>query len=44
VLTEWGRVSLPASLGVETDPIDPQDFLYVILQYWDDLEEDFPEA
>ena len=39
-----GRVSLPASLGVETDPIDPQDFLYVILQYWDDLEEDFPRG
>ena len=31
------RVSLPARLGVEIDPIDPQDFLYVILQYWDEL-------
>ena len=38
------RVSLPAGLGVETEPIDPQDFLYVILQYWDDLAEDFPRG
>ncbi len=38
------RINLPAGLGVETDPIDPQDFLYVILQYWDDLAEDFPRG
>ncbi len=38
------RVSLPAGLGVERDPIDAQDFLYVILQYWDDLAKDFPRG
>ena len=38
------RVRLPARLGVEIDPIEPQDFLYVILQYWDELAEDFPRG
>ncbi len=38
------RVNLPAGKGVETDPIDPQDFLYVILQYWDDLDDHFPRG
>ncbi len=32
------RTSLPKSMGLETDPIKPADFLYVILQYWDDVE------
>ena len=38
------RVRLPSGQGVETDPIDPQDFLYVILQYWDHLDENFPRG
>jgi digeranylgeranylglycerophospholipid reductase len=31
------RAGLPADLGMETDPIQPRDFLYVILQYWDSI-------
>jgi flavin-dependent dehydrogenase len=38
------RVSLPDEMGVETGPIDPRDFLYVILQYWDELAPDFPRG
>lgn len=38
------RVSLPEELGVETAPIEATDFLYVILQYWDDLAPDFPRG
>ena len=29
------RTALPDGLGLETDPIRPSDYLYVILQYWD---------
>lgn len=29
------RTALPAGIGIETDPIVPSDYLYVILQYWD---------
>jgi electron-transferring-flavoprotein dehydrogenase len=32
------RTTLPDRLGLETDPVKPTDFLYVILQYWDDIE------
>lgn len=38
------RINLPAGLGVETDPIRPEDFLYVILQYWDELGEEVPRG
>ena len=38
------RTRLPKDLGIETDPIDPKDFLYVILRYWDDIEGDFPRG
>ena len=31
------RTGLPLSMGMETDFIRPGDFLYVILQYWDDI-------
>ncbi len=31
------RTTLPKRLGIETDAIMPSDFLYVILQYWDDI-------
>ncbi len=33
------RKTLPDRLGLETDAIRPTDFLYVILQYWDNVEE-----
>ncbi len=32
------RCALPAAMGIENDPIKPEDFLYVILQYWDKIE------
>jgi electron-transferring-flavoprotein dehydrogenase len=32
------RTKLPDRLGLETEPIKPTEFLYVILQYWDDIE------
>ncbi len=32
------RTTLPVRLGLETEPVKPTDFLYVILQYWDDIE------
>lgn len=38
------RTALPPDLGVETDPIAPEDTLYVILQYWDDIEGDRPRG
>jgi digeranylgeranylglycerophospholipid reductase len=38
------RTRLPAGVGVEREPIDAQDFLYVILQYWDDIRGDFPRG
>ncbi|MBN2225105.1 MAG: NAD(P)/FAD-dependent oxidoreductase [Deltaproteobacteria bacterium] len=31
------RTTLPTRLGIETDPVKPTEFLYVILQYWDDI-------
>lgn len=31
------RTGLPTNMGIETDPINPGDFLYVILQYWDNI-------
>lgn len=38
------RTRLPEGCGVERDPVDPRDFLYVILQYWDDIQDDFPRG
>ncbi|MHA1215660.1 MAG: NAD(P)/FAD-dependent oxidoreductase [Candidatus Hodarchaeales archaeon] len=39
------RVSLPPEFQVETDKIKPEDMLYVILQYWDEIEGDgFPRG
>lgn len=39
------RTSLPSNYGVEVDKIDPKDALYVILQYWENIERtDFPEG
>lgn len=32
------RCALPSDMGLENAPIDPKDFLYVILQYWDNVE------
>ncbi len=32
------RTTLPDRLGLETDAVKQTDFLYVILQYWDDIE------
>ncbi len=36
------RTSLPVGMGIETDPIEPQDTLHVILEYWDEIEEPRP--
>jgi digeranylgeranylglycerophospholipid reductase len=33
------RTTLPVRLGIETEHVKTTDFLYVILQYWDDIEE-----
>ncbi|MHA1448938.1 MAG: NAD(P)/FAD-dependent oxidoreductase [Candidatus Hodarchaeales archaeon] len=39
------RVSLPVGYGIEIDPINPEDMLYVILQYWDEIKgDDFPRG
>ena len=36
------RTRLPDDFGVENDPISDDDTLFVILQYWDDIEGDHP--
>jgi len=38
------RTSLPDKMGIETDPIKPEDTLHVILEYWDEIEEPFPKG
>jgi len=36
------RTRLPGDFGVENDPISDDDTLFVILQYWDDIEGEHP--
>ena len=36
------RTRVPDDFGVENDPISDDDTLFVILQYWDDIEGDYP--
>lgn len=38
------RTRLPQDLGIETEPIAARDFLYVILQYWDDVDSRIPRG
>lgn len=38
------RTSLPEGMGIETDPITPEDTLHVILEYWDAIEEPYPRG